>query len=51
MSQIDKAELKRAIEVKNKVSSERMKIVRIEDKESSSSSSMSLTALSLMKKT
>ena len=43
MSQIDKeAELKRAIEVKNKVSSERMNVVRIEDEESSSSSSMSL---------
>ena len=43
MSQIDKeAELKRAIEVKQKVSSEWVNIVRIEDEESSSSSSMSL---------
>ena len=43
MSQIDKeAELKRAIEVKHKVSSEQVNIVRIEDGESSSSSSMSL---------
>lgn len=39
MSQIDKeAELKRAIEVKHKVTSERVNIVRIEDEESSSSS-------------
>lgn len=43
MSQIDKeAKLKQAIEVKDKVSSERMNLVRIEDEESSSSSSMSL---------
>jgi hypothetical protein len=43
MSQKDKdAELKRSIEVRNKVSSERMNVVRIEDEESSSSSSMSL---------
>ena len=43
MSQMDKeAELKKAIEVKNKVSSEWLNIVRIEDEESSSSSSMSL---------
>ena len=43
MSQIDKeAELKTTIEVKNKVSSERMNVVRIEDEESYSSSSMSL---------
>ena len=43
MSQIDKdVELKRAIEVKNKVSSKWMNVVRIEDEESSSSSSMSL---------
>ena len=43
MSQIDKeSEFKRDIEVKNKVSSERMNVVRIEDEESSSSSSMSL---------
>ena len=43
MSQIDKeAEQKRAIEVKSKVSSKRLDIVRIEDEESSSSSSMFL---------
>ena len=43
MSQTDKdVELERAIEVKSKVSSERMNVVRIEDEESSSSSSMSL---------
>ena len=43
MSQIDKeAEQKRAIEVKSKVSSKRLNIVRIEDEESSFSSSMSL---------
>jgi hypothetical protein len=43
MFQMDKeVELKRAIEVKNKASSERINIVRIEDEESSSSSSMSL---------
>ena len=44
MSKLDKeAELKRAIEEKHKVSSERDNIVRIEDEEeSSSSSSMSM---------
>ena len=43
MSQIDKeAEQKKAIEVKNKASSEKLNIVRIDDEESSSSSSMSL---------
>ena len=43
MSQIDKeAELRRTIEVKGKVSSEQMNTIRIEDEESSSSSSMSL---------
>ena len=43
MSQIDKeAEHERANEVKSKVSSERLNIVRIDDEESSSSSSMSL---------
>ena len=43
MSQIDKeAEQERASEVKNKVSSEQLNIVRIDDEESSSSSSMSL---------
>ena len=43
MPQTDEdAKFKRAIEVKNKVSSERMNVVRIEDEESSSSSSMSL---------
>ena len=43
MSQIDKeAKLKKGIKVKNKVSSEQMNVVRIEDEESSSSSSMSL---------
>ena len=36
------AELKKAIGVQNKHSSERVNIVRIEDEESSSSSSMSL---------
>ena len=46
MSLIDKeAEIKRAIEVKGKVSSERMNIVKIEDEESSSSSSMSLYSI------
>ena len=51
MSQIDKeAELKRAIEVKHKVSSERVSIVRIEDEESSSSSSMSLYIIESDKK-
>ena len=43
MSQFDKeVEQKRAIEVKSKVSSKQLDIVRIEDEESSSSSSMSL---------
>ena len=43
MSQLDKeAEQERAIEVESKVSSKRLDIVRIEDEESSSSSSMSL---------
>ena len=43
MSQIDKeADLKRALELKHKVSSERINIVRIQDEGSSSSSSMSL---------
>ena len=43
MSQIDKeAEQKKAIEVKNKASSGKLNIVRIDDEESSSSSSMSL---------
>ena len=43
MSRMDKeAKLKKAIEVKNKGSSEQVDIVRIEDEESSSSSSMSL---------
>jgi len=43
MSQIDKEErLKKAIEVKIKVFSERLNIVSIEDEESSSSSSMYL---------
>ena len=43
MSQIDKeAELKRALELKHKVSSKQINIVRIEDEESSSSYSMSL---------
>ena len=43
MSQIDKeVELKRAIEVKQNVSSEQINIVRIDDEESSSSSSMYL---------
>lgn len=43
MSQIDKEEKpKRAIEMKHKVSSERVNIVRIEDEEPSSCSSMSL---------
>ena len=43
MSQIDKeVEQKRAIEVISKVLSERLNIVRIDDEESSSSSSMSL---------
>ena len=39
------AELKKAIEVKNKGSSERVNIVRIEDEESSSSSSVSLYSI------
>jgi hypothetical protein len=43
MSKIDKeVEIKKAIEVKHKVSSERVNIVKMEDEESSSSSSMSL---------
>jgi hypothetical protein len=43
MSQIDKeVEWKRSIEVKSKVSSKPLNIIRIEDEESSSSSSMSL---------
>ena len=43
MSQIDKeAEQKKAIEVKSKTSSGKLGIVRIDDEESSSSSSMSL---------
>ena len=43
MSQIDKeAEQKKAIEVKSKTSSGKLNIVRIDDEESSSSSSMSL---------
>ena len=43
MSQIDKeADLKTTIELQHKVSSERVNIVRIEDEESSSSSSVSL---------
>ena len=51
MSQIDKdAELKRAIEVKNKVLSEQMNVVRIEDEESSSSSSMSLYSIDFNEK-
>ena len=41
MSQLDKeSELRRAIEVKHKVSSEQVNIVRIEDEESSSSMSL-----------
>ena len=43
MSQIDKeAEQKKTIEVKSKASSRKLNIVRIDDEESSSSSSMSL---------
>ena len=43
MSQVDKeAEQERAMEEKNKVSSERLNIVRIDDEELSSSYSMSL---------
>ena len=43
MSQIDKeAEQKKAIKVKSKTSSGKLNIVRIDDEESSSSSSMSL---------
>ena len=43
MGQIDKeAEQERAMQEKSKVSSEQLNIVRIEDEESSSSSSMSL---------
>ena len=43
MSELDKeGNLKRSLELKHKVSSEQVNIVRIEDEESSSSSSMSL---------
>jgi hypothetical protein len=43
MSQIDKeAKQKKAIEVKGKTSSRKLSVVRIDDEESSSSSSMSL---------
>jgi hypothetical protein len=43
MSQIDKeAEQKKAIEVKSKASSRKLNMVRIDDEDSSSSSSMSL---------
>ena len=43
MSQMDKeVEQKRSIDGKNKVLSEQLNIVRIDDEESSSSSSMSL---------
>ena len=46
MSQIDKeAKQERSIEEKSKVSSERLNIVRINDEESSSSSSMSLYSI------
>ena len=46
MSKIDKeVEWKRTIEEKSKVSSERLNIVRIDDEESSSSSSMSLYSI------
>ena len=46
MSQIDKeAEQKKAIEVKCKTSSGKLSIVRIDDEESSSSSSMSLYSI------
>ena len=46
MSRMDKEEeLKKATEVKNKGSSERVNIVRIEDEESSSSSIMSLYSI------
>jgi hypothetical protein len=46
MSQIDEyTEFKKAIEVKHKVSSERVNIVKIEDEESSSSSSMYLYSI------
>ena len=44
------AELNKAIEVKNKGSSERVNIVRIEDEEFSSSSSMSLYNIKLDKR-
>ena len=51
MSQIDKeAKQERAIEVKSKVSSERLNIVRIDDEESSSSSSMSLYSIEFDRK-
>jgi hypothetical protein len=46
MSQIDKeVEQKKAIEVKSKALSEKLNIVRIDDEESSSSSSMSLYSI------
>ena len=46
MFEIDKeVEQERAIEEKSKVSSERLNIVRIDDEESSSSSSMSLYSI------
>ena len=46
MSQIDKeAEQERSMEVKSKVSSEQLNIVRIDDEESSSSYSMSLYSI------
>jgi len=46
MSLIDKeAEQKKAIEVKSKTSSGKLSIVRIDDEESSSSSSMSLYSI------
>ena len=51
MLQIDKeAEQKKAIEVKSKASSEKLNIVRIDDEESSSSSSMSLYNIESNKK-
>ena len=51
MSQIDKeAEQKKAIEVKNKASSEKLNIIRMDDEESSSSSSMSLYNIESNKK-
>jgi hypothetical protein len=46
MTKIDKEqEQERAIEEKSKVSSERLNILRIDDEESSSSSSMSLYSI------